>query len=118
MRKKVIEREQRRLHLHHDLVALEEDVVDIRQAELVFLYFFFSSRRRHTRCGRDWSSDVCSSDLGIQLNKTSRNSVLFQTNINNTLSDVAHLLKVLGEIAGGLDEQLTRGTDGERAVFK
>src|SRR5690554_6326575 len=24
----------------------------------------FSSRRRHTRCGRDWSSDVCSSDLG------------------------------------------------------
>src|SRR5690554_5344070 len=25
--------------------------------------FFFSSRRRHTSCGRDWSSDVCSSDL-------------------------------------------------------
>src|SRR3712207_3626295 len=29
-----------------------------------FLYFFFSSRRRHTRYWRDWSSDVCSSDLG------------------------------------------------------
>src|SRR5690554_2971620 len=28
-----------------------------------FFCFFFSSRRRHTRCGRDWSSDVCSSDL-------------------------------------------------------
>src|SRR5687768_17741206 len=27
--------------------------------------FFFSSRRRHTRCSRDWSSDVCSSDLAI-----------------------------------------------------
>src|SRR6266498_4051751 len=27
--------------------------------------FFFSSRRRHTRCGRDWSSDVCSSDLPL-----------------------------------------------------
>src|SRR5207253_3932796 len=27
------------------------------------LYFFFSSRRRHTRWPRDWSSDVCSSDL-------------------------------------------------------
>src|SRR5690554_7035721 len=27
------------------------------------LFVFFSSRRRHTRCGRDWSSDVCSSDL-------------------------------------------------------
>src|SRR6266498_3023839 len=31
--------------------------------QLVFC-FFFSSRRRHTRCGRDWSSDVCSSDVG------------------------------------------------------
>src|SRR2546429_6511618 len=28
------------------------------------VFFFFSSRRRHTRCSRDWSSDVCSSDLG------------------------------------------------------
>src|SRR6266542_651227 len=27
--------------------------------------FFFSSRRRHTRCYRDWSSDVCSSDLDV-----------------------------------------------------
>src|SRR2546422_4177052 len=30
---------------------------------IVLFYFFFSSRRRHTRCSRDWSSDVCSSDL-------------------------------------------------------
>src|SRR2546429_8104840 len=30
---------------------------------LLPLCFFFSSRRRHTRCSRDWSSDVCSSDL-------------------------------------------------------
>src|SRR5206468_6547967 len=29
----------------------------------VFIFFFFSSRRRHTRSDRDWSSDVCSSDL-------------------------------------------------------
>src|SRR2546429_3272001 len=29
----------------------------------LFVIFFFSSRRRHTRCSRDWSSDVCSSDL-------------------------------------------------------
>src|SRR5258705_8877575 len=32
-------------------------------AELVWFSFFFSSRRRHTRCLSDWSSDVCSSDL-------------------------------------------------------
>src|SRR5215813_14876306 len=30
----------------------------------IICFFFFSSRSRHTRCGRDWSSDVCSSDLG------------------------------------------------------
>src|SRR5216684_5939900 len=29
----------------------------------ILFFFFFSSRRRHTRCSRDWSSDVCSSDL-------------------------------------------------------
>src|SRR6266536_2484863 len=31
--------------------------------QLLFIYFFFSSRRRHTRSTRDWSSGVCSSDL-------------------------------------------------------
>src|SRR5690625_6471173 len=33
--------------------------------QLILYRFFFSSRRRHTRWPRDWSSDVCSSDLGI-----------------------------------------------------
>src|SRR5256884_9701489 len=33
--------------------------------------FFFSSRRRHTRCSRDWSSDVCSSDLDRNANPES-----------------------------------------------
>src|SRR5690625_6559129 len=31
----------------------------------VHWFFFFSSRRRHTRWPRDWSSDVCSSDLEV-----------------------------------------------------
>src|SRR6267378_5542460 len=34
---------------------------------MLFIFFFFSSRRRHTRSLRDWSSDVCSSDLGPRL---------------------------------------------------
>src|SRR2546429_4062959 len=34
-----------------------------RKIVLQLSFFFFSSRRRHTRCSRDWSSDVCSSDL-------------------------------------------------------
>src|SRR5476651_2831748 len=33
----------------------------------LWILFFFSSRRRHTRYLRDWSSDVCSSDLGSWL---------------------------------------------------
>src|SRR5690606_40021328 len=32
-------------------------------ARMLMSFFFFSSRRRHTRFSRDWSSDVCSSDL-------------------------------------------------------
>src|SRR2546422_1819057 len=32
-------------------------------SKICLIFFFFSSRRRHTRCSRDWSSDVCSSDL-------------------------------------------------------
>src|SRR5207245_7639768 len=41
---------------------LRTSSVTIRYERNVSL-FFFSSRRRHTRCYRDWSSDVCSSDL-------------------------------------------------------
>src|SRR2546422_2874301 len=39
--------------------------VDETLRRRIDLFFFFSSRRRHTRCSRDWSSDVCSSDLII-----------------------------------------------------
>src|SRR5437588_7128419 len=35
-------------------------------SSIPFVFFFFSSRRRHTRSLCDWSSDVCSSDLGAQ----------------------------------------------------
>src|SRR6266436_6809956 len=36
-----------------------------RNTGVFMLFFFFSSRRRDTRCSRDWSSDVCSSDLEL-----------------------------------------------------
>src|SRR2546421_8344086 len=35
----------------------------LRGRVVLAIFFFFSSRRRHTRSDRDWSSDVCSSDL-------------------------------------------------------
>src|SRR3989337_2162155 len=49
-------------------VGLEEwwRVVRSRKDRGRYGCFFFSSRRRHTRCYRDWSSDVCSSDLMIR----------------------------------------------------
>lgn len=50
----------------------------------------------------------------IQLNKTSRNSVLLQTNINNTRSDVAHLIKVLVDISQEIEKRLAQG--GEEAA--
>src|SRR3712207_7434697 len=40
-------------------------------------FFFFSSRRRHTRYWRDWSSDVCSSDLHFGENELSPGSIGF-----------------------------------------
>src|SRR5206468_4762087 len=36
------------------------------------VFFFFSSRRRHTRSDRDWSSDVCSSDLVVRADEKLR----------------------------------------------
>src|SRR3712207_8707009 len=56
------------------------------------LYVFFSSRRRHTRYWRDWSSDVCSSDLDAIL-------VLEQ------LADRAHA--AVGEVVDVVDVALS-----------
>jgi arginine decarboxylase len=53
----------------------------------------------------------------IQVNKTSRNSVLLQSNINNTRSDVAHLIRVLVEISTEIEERLREGGDGARQTM-
>ena len=61
--------------------------------------------------------NLLANDYNIQLNKTSRNSVLLQSNINNTRSDVAHLIRVLMEISRDIEERLEQGGDGERRAF-
>jgi arginine decarboxylase len=61
--------------------------------------------------------NLLASEYEIQLNKTSRNSVLFQTNINNTLSDVANLLKVLVEISKSIETKLASGGESARKSF-
>src|SRR3712207_7005762 len=45
----------------------------------VVIFFFFSSRRRHTRYWRDWSSDVCSSDLPNSVEPPALSRPLYDT---------------------------------------
>src|SRR2546422_2515051 len=65
--------------------------------------FFFSSRRRHTRCSRDWSSDVCSSDLLAQAQPRGIQQLEHRR--------VAHQL---GRARLALPEQALRGLDRQR----
>ena len=55
---------------------------------------------------------------GVQINKTSRNSELFMTNIGTTRSSVAFLVELLVKIAGELDEQISEMGLGERSRFE
>ena len=61
---------------------------------------------------------LLASRYNIQLNKTSRNSVLLQSNINNTRSDVAHLIRVLMEISREIDQRLEQGGANVRKAFE
>ena len=61
--------------------------------------------------------NLLAADYDIQLNKTSRNSILLQTNINNTRSDVAHLIKCLMEISQKIEKRLDQGDEEERQAF-
>jgi arginine decarboxylase len=60
---------------------------------------------------------LLASEYEIQLNKTSRNSILLQTNINNTRSDVANLLKVLVEISKEIEARLADGGEEAQKAF-
>src|SRR2546422_7946924 len=74
------------------------------------MFFFFSSRRRHTRCSRDWSSDVCSSDLVLALFLIVVPGVSFAGLIVNQAQQITGSVvknPILGRIAqlelGGID---------------
>src|SRR5438445_5038665 len=72
--------------------------------------FFFSSRRRHTRYWRDWSSDVCSSDLKRSHSDFARQSRL----LNETTSSAAHCLGSGLRIGMAGDEYYRRAAIGGR----
>src|SRR2546430_10920554 len=81
--------------------------------EMHLSHFFFSSRRRHTRSDRDWSSNVCSSDLwfgfGNSFNVVNVTNITNITNIRNitnvTHSAVVQPLASPGTLPGGSNAQ-------------
>src|SRR5690606_40630302 len=80
---------------------------------LLFFFFFFSSRRRHTRFSRDWSSDVCSSDLHyLYYTHQYTYSTLIQAHDHAPLSCFPwrHCPSLLAVVS------LQRSTDGGRAT--
>lgn len=84
--------------------------------------FFLDPTRMTLVCGSagfDGTSfkNLLTAKYNIQLNKTSRNSVLLQSNINNTRSDVALLIKVLLEISQQIEADLAEGGESARAAF-
>jgi arginine decarboxylase len=73
--------------------------------------------------GTGWDGDTFKTQVlmdkyGIQINKTSRNTVLFMTNIGTTRSSVAYLIEVLVEIAKELDDRLDDASKMERLSFE
>ena len=73
--------------------------------------------------GTGWDGDTFKTKIlmdkyGIQINKTSRNTVLFMTNIGTTRSSVAYLIEVLVEIAKEIDELLDDASKMERRSFE
>ncbi len=72
--------------------------------------------------GTGWDGDTFKTKIlmdkyGIQINKTSRNTVLFMTNIGTTRSSVAYLIEVLVEIAKDLDDLLDDASRMEKLAF-
>src|SRR5205809_7671637 len=96
--------------------------------------FFFSSRRRHTRCSRDWSSDVCSSDLKTSEIASRGNVSLARYSKEGgknaqALAQLAQALRQIGRascrerveisvVAGGFNRKHVSCEDEYRAVWR
>src|SRR2546426_8422376 len=82
----------------------------------VLTFFFFSSRRRHTRLQGDWSSDVCSSDLDFYAGFEKRDSVFKIVLRHADASEEENNVGIFGGEFVRSDEKLQRSE--ERRVGK
>src|SRR5256884_3634304 len=90
----------------------------------IVLPFFFSSRRRHTRCSRDWSSDVCSSDLLLKDRPMTSISIRMPEDVLDDLKEIAPGLGFSGYqalirfyIGQSLRKDLARKESGPVAIM-
>src|SRR5690348_18113412 len=74
----------------------------------LFCFFFFSSRRRHTRWTGDWSSDVCSSDLVSRLPRLMQDRTRDVSAEHARAAQPAELMQQNRETIGLLDRKSTR----------
>ena len=68
--------------------------------------------------GDSFKNNVLMDRYGIQINKTSRNTVLFMTNIGTTRSSTAYLIEILVKVAQELEEQLQDASPAERRLHE
>jgi arginine decarboxylase len=68
--------------------------------------------------GNTFKNQYLMDKFGIQINKTSRNTVLFMTNIGTTRSSIAYLIEVLVKIAQGIEEELQNSSPMERRIHE
>src|SRR5262245_31291323 len=62
-------------------------------------YFFFSSRRRHTSCLSDWSSDVCSSDLGELVDIAAATTTTLESDLTNNRTTFITTVEAVADVA-------------------
>ncbi|HFD40935.1 MAG TPA: decarboxylase, partial [Anaerolineae bacterium] len=99
-------------------LTLEKTVRAVEEDE-----FFLAPTRITLLCGGagyDGTAfkSLLTDEYDIQINKTSRNSVLVQININNTRSDMAHLIKALADMSRQIEKRLAEGGEAEQAAFR
>lgn len=102
----------------NDNVNWDDALLSIKNDE-----FFLDPTRMTLVCGNagfDGTSfkNLLANKFNIQVNKTSRNSVLLQSNINNTRSDVGNLLGVLNKIALEIEKTSLHSTVHEKELFE